>query len=87
MSDTYGRVQDIELMHMRFALEFTVFAIGAMELCPGDKNDYQFATAVLFLREMQNHLEAISNVSRKVDVFLSLIPKCSVLAVHYYLKF
>nr|CAD1824207.1 unnamed protein product [Ananas comosus var. bracteatus] len=65
-SSAWKRVQDIELMHMRFALEFTVFAIGAMELCPGDKNDYQFATAVFFLREMQNHLEAISNVSRKI---------------------
>ncbi|XP_072966910.1 uncharacterized protein [Typha angustifolia] len=75
-SAAWKRMQDIELMHMRYVLESAVFALGAIEQCLGDENDYQFRVAVSYLREMQNHMEAIKNSSRKlfmVSIVLSML--------------
>lgn len=65
-SAAWKRMQDVELMHMRYALESAVLALGAMERCVGDENEYQFHLAMLYLKDLQNHLDGISNAPRKI---------------------
>lgn len=59
-------MQDIELMHMRYSLESAVLALGAMEQCMGDGDEQQCRLAILYLKDLQTHMEAISNIPRKV---------------------
>ncbi|KAE8713997.1 Zinc finger FYVE domain-containing protein 26 isoform 2 [Hibiscus syriacus] len=70
-----AKVQDIELMHMRYALESTVLALGAMERSmTGDKVTHQ--VALCHLQDLKNHLAAIKNIPRKilmVNVIISLL--------------
>ncbi|GMI92528.1 hypothetical protein like AT2G25730 [Hibiscus trionum] len=69
------RAQDIELMHMRYALESTVLTLGAMERSmTGDKETHQ--VALCHLQDLKNHLAAIKNIPRKilmVNVIISLL--------------
>lgn len=58
-------MQDVELMHMRYALESALLALGAMERSTADgMGDQQMALCCL--KELKNHFDAITNTSRKV---------------------
>ncbi|OMO61829.1 hypothetical protein CCACVL1_23218 [Corchorus capsularis] len=71
----WKRMQDIELMHMRYALESTVLALGAMERSmASEKETYQMA--LCHLQDLKNHLASIKNIPRKilmVNVIISLL--------------
>ncbi|XAR70903.1 hypothetical protein NMG60_11027941 [Bertholletia excelsa] len=72
----WGRMQDVELMHMRYALEFAVLAMGAMERSMTDKTGSQQKIALCYLKDLRSHLDAISNISRKilmVNIVISLL--------------
>lgn len=59
------RMQDVELMHMRYALESAVVALGAMEKSTTDGTGDQ-QVAFCCLKELKNHFDAVTNTSRKV---------------------
>lgn len=59
-------MQDIELMHMRYALESAVVALGAMEKSSTYERESQHQVSFCYLKDLQSHLEAINNVPRKV---------------------
>ncbi|XP_073116054.1 uncharacterized protein [Elaeis guineensis] len=65
-SAAWKRMQDIELMHMRYALESAVFALGSMERSVGSELDNQSRIALSYLKDMQTHMESISNAPRKI---------------------
>ncbi|XP_061346174.1 uncharacterized protein LOC133291864 [Gastrolobium bilobum] len=70
------RKQDVELMHMRYALESTVLALGAMERNMFDEIDTRRDVPIFHLKDLQSHLDAISNLPRKVlmvNVIISLL--------------
>ncbi|BAT78232.1 hypothetical protein LR48_Vigan04g211500 [Vigna angularis] len=70
------RKQDIELMHMRYALESTVLALGAMERSMSGEIEIHQDVPLFHLKDLQNHLDAISNLPRKilmVNVIISLL--------------
>ncbi|CAI9094379.1 OLC1v1030104C1 [Oldenlandia corymbosa var. corymbosa] len=71
----WKRMQDIELMHMRYALESAVFALGTMENCTNVQATGS-EIALAYLRDLKNHLDAIRNVPRKimsVNIIISLL--------------
>lgn len=71
----WKRVQDIELMHMRYALESTVLALGAMRRKITDEKE-RHQVALCYLKDLGSHLEAIANIPRKilmVNVVISLL--------------
>ncbi|XP_030947314.1 uncharacterized protein LOC115971497 isoform X2 [Quercus lobata] len=75
-TDAWKRKQDVELMHMRYALESVVLALAAMERCTGDERESHHQLALCHLKDLQNHLEAINNIARKilmVNVIISLL--------------
>lgn len=51
---------------MRYALESTVLALGAMERSISDEKETHQQVALCHLKDMRNHLDAISNLPRKV---------------------
>lgn len=65
-----GRMQDIELMHLRYALESAVLALGAIDSNSLDERDHNWQEAFCYLNDLKNHLEAIANIPRKVLFFL-----------------
>lgn len=71
----WKRMQDIELMHMRYALESAVFALGAMEKCViTSKKDYEVTLG--HLKHLNKHLDAVHNKARKVlmvNIIISLV--------------
>ncbi|XP_010249786.1 PREDICTED: uncharacterized protein LOC104592245 [Nelumbo nucifera] len=72
----WKRMQDIELMHMRYVLESTVLALGAMEKSVTDESENNQRKALCYLKDLQNHLEAITNIPRKifmVSIIISLL--------------
>ncbi|KAF7830212.1 Protein isoform A [Senna tora] len=73
---SWKRVQDVELMHMRYALESAVLALGEMERSISDEKETHQQVALGHLKELRNHLDAISNLPRKimmVNVIISLL--------------
>ncbi|KAK4420008.1 hypothetical protein Salat_2413700 [Sesamum alatum] len=71
----WRRMQDIELMHMRYAIQSAVLALGTMEksntVATGDQQMTSY-----YLKELKNHLDAITNTSRKiymVNIIISLL--------------
>ncbi|CAI9784832.1 unnamed protein product [Fraxinus pennsylvanica] len=71
----WKKMQDIELMHMRYALESGVLALGAMENSATDGAGDQYM-ALHHLKELNNHLDAITNIPRKifmVNIIISLL--------------
>ncbi|MCD7453512.1 hypothetical protein HAX54_021212 [Datura stramonium] len=60
----WRRMEDIELMHMRYALESSVLALGEMEknIGEGVGNDQ---INLCYLKDLKNHLDAINNIFRK----------------------
>ncbi|KAI3977360.1 hypothetical protein MKX01_000273 [Papaver californicum] len=72
----WKRMQDIELMQMRYTLQSAVLALGAMEQSISDETQFYHQMALLHLKELRNHLEAVSNIPRKiflVDIIISLL--------------
>lgn len=51
---------------MRYALEFTVLALGAMETFMIDETGSHHQFASCYLKDLRNHLEAVNNIPRKV---------------------
>ncbi|GJM94022.1 hypothetical protein PR202_ga10633 [Eleusine coracana subsp. coracana] len=75
-TSAWKRIHDIELMHMRYALQSVALALGEMEKCSGDGTECHYHKAVSYLREMQNFMEAINSSPRKifmVSIVLSLL--------------
>lgn len=64
----WKRMQDIELMHMRYSLESAVLAIGAMEKSTIDDSRCYHHMPLCYLKNLQSHLEAIGNIPRKIFV-------------------
>jgi len=65
---------------MRYALESTVLALGAMERSMSGEIEIHQDVPVFHLKDLQNHLDAISNLPRKVSPIFSIIfSKCSLL--------
>ncbi|CAK9164521.1 unnamed protein product [Ilex paraguariensis] len=62
----WKRMQDIELMHMRYALESAVLALGAMERTMTDETG-SHQMAIFHLKNLRKHLDAINNKPRKVN--------------------
>uniref|UniRef100_A0A2P2L9N6 Uncharacterized protein LOC105638290 n=1 Tax=Rhizophora mucronata TaxID=61149 RepID=A0A2P2L9N6_RHIMU len=74
--DAWKKRQDIELMHMRYALESVVLAIEVMQRGITDERESYHALALCHLKDLGNHLESISNIQRKilmVNVVISLL--------------
>ncbi|KAF5743274.1 Zinc finger FYVE domain-containing protein 26 isoform 3 [Tripterygium wilfordii] len=72
----WKRMQDIELMRMRYALESTVLALGEMERSITSERESHHQVALCHLKDLRNHLEAITNLPRKimmVNVIISLL--------------
>ncbi|GMH10819.1 hypothetical protein Nepgr_012660 [Nepenthes gracilis] len=72
----WKRMQDVELMHMRYALEYAVLALGAMEKSVTDGSEGHPQMALSFLKELRFHLEAVNNVPGKilmVNIIISLL--------------
>lgn len=59
-------MQDIELMHMRYALDSAVLAVGVMERRITGERDGLYQVAFGHLKDLQNHLEAVTDIPRKV---------------------
>lgn len=53
-------------MHMRYALEAIVLALGAMDEVIKDETDANHHVVFYYLKDLTTHLEAIKNVPRKV---------------------
>ncbi|XP_042498960.1 uncharacterized protein LOC122077177 [Macadamia integrifolia] len=72
----WKRMQDIELMHMRYGLESAVLALGAMERSIANETENHHHMAFCYLKDLQSHLEAINNIARKiflVNIIISLL--------------
>lgn len=72
----WERIQDVELIHMRYALDCAVMALGAMEKSVTDDKKCHPMMALSFLKQWRLHLEAINNVPRKifmVNIIISLL--------------
>ncbi|XP_075107825.1 uncharacterized protein LOC107781681 [Nicotiana tabacum] len=71
----WRRMEDIEFMHMRYALESAVLALGEMEKNIGEgvgNGQFNFC----YLKDLKNHLDAINNIFRKilmVNIIISLL--------------
>ncbi|XP_039118557.1 uncharacterized protein LOC120254523 isoform X2 [Dioscorea cayenensis subsp. rotundata] len=72
-SAAWKRLQDIGLMHMRYALESAVLALGVMERGLGEANEAQFHRAVCYLKDLRSHIEAVGSTPRKVFIISILI--------------
>ena len=58
-------MKDVELMHMRYAMESAVLALGAMGNSKSNEvKSHQMA--LCYLKDLSIHLEAINNIPRKV---------------------
>ncbi|PQQ06247.1 uncharacterized protein Pyn_04507 [Prunus yedoensis var. nudiflora] len=59
-------MQDIELMHMWYALDLAVLAVGVMErTMTGERKSFH-QVAFDHLKDLQNHLEAVNDIPRKI---------------------
>ncbi|KAI3728271.1 hypothetical protein L6452_16904 [Arctium lappa] len=71
----WKRMKDVELMHMRYAMESAVLALGAMGNSKNNEvKSYQMA--LCYLKDLSIHLEAINNIPRKimmVNIVISLL--------------
>lgn len=67
------RKQDVELLHMRYALESSVLALGAMEKSMSDETETRQNVPLVHLKDLRSHLDAISNLPRKVILFSMIL--------------
>ncbi|KAM7277130.1 hypothetical protein ACFE04_018996 [Oxalis oulophora] len=72
----WKRMQDIELMHMRYTLESAALALGAMEKSMVNDTEINQEAPFIHLKDLRKHLEAVKNIPRKifmVTVIISLL--------------
>ncbi|KAH9314132.1 hypothetical protein KI387_022759, partial [Taxus chinensis] len=73
----WHRMQDVELLHLHYGLQSAVLALGVMERSMSDdsiETDEQVAS--WFLKDLQDHLEAIGSPPRKLwmmNIIISLL--------------
>ncbi|XP_023748497.1 uncharacterized protein LOC111896742 isoform X2 [Lactuca sativa] len=71
----WKRMKDVELMHMRYAMESAVLALRAMGNSKNNEvKSYQMA--LCYLKDLRIHLEAVTNIPRKimmVNIIISLL--------------
>ncbi|KAL4570212.1 hypothetical protein LXL04_025863 [Taraxacum kok-saghyz] len=71
----WKRMKDVELMHMRYAMESAVLTLRAMGNSKNNEvKSYQLA--LNYLKDLKIHLEAVSNIPRKimmVNIIISLL--------------
>ena len=80
--------QDIELMCMRYALESAILALKAMERSVAGERESHLQEPFCFLKDLQSHLEAITNIPRKViwfAIYWNLSTLCSGLLKFWFL--
>ncbi|CAJ2643410.1 unnamed protein product [Trifolium pratense] len=65
--------QDVELMHMRYALESSVLALGAMERSMSDEIETHQNVALVHLKDLRSHLDGISSLPRKIFMVNAII--------------
>ncbi|KAJ1687936.1 hypothetical protein LUZ63_019326 [Rhynchospora breviuscula] len=63
--DAERRLRDIELVHMKYALESAIFSLSYIGRS-SDNEEEDFQIAMSYLGEMQSHMESIQDFSRKV---------------------
>lgn len=68
-------MHDVELIHMRYALDYAVMALGAMEKSISDDQICYPQLSLSFLKELRHHLDAVNSVARKV-ICLCFISHC-----------
>lgn len=78
-------MHDVELIHMRYALDYAVMAMGAMEKSISDDQICYPQLSLKFLRELRHHLEAVNSVARKVIFpgFALLCGESCIISVDY----
>lgn len=54
-------------MNMRYALQSAVLALGTMEKTMAGENQSPHQEAFCYLKDLKSHVEAISNIPRKVN--------------------
>ncbi|KNA04878.1 hypothetical protein SOVF_195620 isoform A [Spinacia oleracea] len=72
----WKRMHDVELIHMRYALDYAVMALGAMEKSISDDQICYPQLSLSFLKELRHHLDAVNSVARKifmVNIIISLL--------------
>ncbi|XP_057838551.1 uncharacterized protein LOC131048568 isoform X2 [Cryptomeria japonica] len=73
----WHRLQDVELLHMHYGLQSAVLALGVMEISMSDDGiETNDQVALWFLKELQDHLEAIGSPPRKLwmmNIIISLL--------------
>jgi len=58
---------------MRYALESSVLALGAMERSMSDETETHQNVPLVHLKDLRSHLDAISNLPRKVISFSMIL--------------
>ncbi|CAI0408532.1 unnamed protein product [Linum tenue] len=74
--ESWRRMQDIELMHMRYALESVVLALTAIGRNIIEDGENSHRAALYHLKSLRTHLESVTNIPRKilmVNVIVSLL--------------
>ncbi|KAL5558300.1 hypothetical protein UlMin_034511 [Ulmus minor] len=72
----WKRMQDVELVNMRYVLESAVLALASMESSMECEKEGHVQVPFRHLKDLQSHLEAVTNVPRKimmVNVIISLL--------------
>ncbi|KAF3784634.1 hypothetical protein EJ110_NYTH22707 [Nymphaea thermarum] len=69
----WKRMLDLELIHMKYALESVVLALGAMETSMTKEPESYKRMAFGYLQDLRNHLEAISSPPRKILMVSTII--------------
>ncbi|WJX41875.1 hypothetical protein P8452_29169 [Trifolium repens] len=65
--------QDVELMHMRYALESSVLALGAMERTMSGEIETHQNVPLVHLKDLRSHLDGISSLPRKIFMVNAII--------------
>jgi zinc finger FYVE domain-containing protein 26 len=60
-------------MHMRYALESSVLALGAMERTMSGEIETHQNVPLVHLKDLRNHLDGISSLPRKVISFSKIL--------------
>ncbi|XP_057524069.1 uncharacterized protein LOC130803870 isoform X3 [Amaranthus tricolor] len=72
----WKRKHDLELIHMRYGLDYAVMALGAMEKSICDDQICYPQLSLSLMKEMRHHLETVSSVARKifmVNIIIALL--------------
>ncbi|XP_071701623.1 uncharacterized protein [Rutidosis leptorrhynchoides] len=72
----WKRMKDVELMHMRYAMESAVLSLRSMGSSKTNNEIKSYQLALCYLKDLSIHLEAINNIPRKimmVNIIISLL--------------